>query len=289
MGQATHPMKSNLKIPVHLKQFLVKQDYSLYTAIDQAAWRYIMRVSEAFFKDHAHPIYVDGLKRAGISTEKIPRISEMDEKLKKFGWRAVSVTGFIPPEIFMEMLSLQILPIACDMRNLGHIEYTPAPDIVHEAAGHAPILADPSYSSFLKRFGEIARRVIFAKEDTEVYEAVRELSEIKEDPGATEEDITDAQKKLDSAYAKVSYVSEARALTRLGWWTTEYGLFKKDDKFLIYGAGLLSSAGESYNCLSEKVKKIPLDIRCTEMDYDITKPQLQLFYTDDFSWWSRKS
>jgi len=44
----------------------------------------------------------------------------------------------------------------------------------------------------------------------------------------------------------------------------------------------LSSAGESYNCLSNKVRKIPLDIHCTEMDYDITRPQLQLYYTDDF-------
>ena len=28
------------------------------------------------------------------------------------------------------------------MRQINHIAYTPTPDIVHEAAGHAPILHD---------------------------------------------------------------------------------------------------------------------------------------------------
>jgi phenylalanine-4-hydroxylase len=29
---------------------------------------------------------------------------------------------------------------ASDIRQLEHIEYTPAPDIIHEGAGHAPLL-----------------------------------------------------------------------------------------------------------------------------------------------------
>ena len=269
-------------VPSYLRPFLAEQDYAAYTAMDHAAWRYIMRVSKSFFVDHAHPMYLKGLAETGITIDRIPSIKEMDDKLRRFGWRAVSITGFIPPEAFLEMLSLQLLPIACDMRKLEHIEYTPAPDIVHEAAGHAPIIADEAYASYLRKFGEIARRVIFAKEDNEVYQAVLKLSEIKEDPHSKKADIESAQAELDEAYKKVTYVSEAQQLTRLGWWTTEYGLFKKGDRFLMYGAGLLSSVGESYNCLSDKVKRIPLTLECIEQDYDITKPQPQLFYTDDF-------
>ena len=269
-------------IPHHLRRFIAEQEYEQYTSIDHASWRYIMRISYDFFAQYAHGKYIDGLKETGITIDRIPRMDEMDAKLKRFGWRVAVITGFIPPAAFLEMLSLRILPIACDMRKLENIDYTPAPDIVHEAAGHAPIIADPAYSSYLRKFGEIARYVIFAKEDFDVYEAVLNLSEIKEDPSSTEADIDRAQKALDEAAAKVTYVSEAQQLTRLGWWTTEYGLFKKGDRFLIYGAGLLSSVGESYNCLSDKVPKIPLTIDCIEVDYDITKPQPQLFYTDDF-------
>ena len=271
-----------IEIPFHLKQYIAKQDYSLYTPIDHASWRYIMRVSKEFFKEHAHPKYLDGLNETGVTVERIPRISEMDQKLQKFGWRAVIVTGFIPPEPFLEMLANRILPIAADMRKLENIDYTPSPDIVHEAAGHAPILSDPDYSSYLKKFGEISRKVIFAKEDNDLYEAILDLSETKENPQATETDINRAQNKLDQAIANVGYVSEAQQVTRLGWWSTEYGLFQQEGKFLIYGAGLLSSIGESYNCLSNKVKKIPLTIECIETSYDITKPQPQLFVTDNF-------
>ncbi|MEY4617067.1 MAG: hypothetical protein RJB66_2027 [Pseudomonadota bacterium] len=271
-----------IELPAYLKQYIAEQDYSLYTPIDHASWRYIMRVSKKFFGEHAHPKYIEGLKETGVTTDRIPLISEMDDKLKKFGWRAVIITGFIPPEPFLEMLAHRILPIAADMRKIENIDYTPAPDIVHEAAGHAPILADPDYSAYLKKFGEIARRVIFAKEDNELYEAVLNLSETKENPSATKADIEKAQLQLEEAVKNVGYVSEAQQVTRLGWWSTEYGLYKKEGKYLIYGAGLLSSVGESFNCLSDKVKKVPLTVDCIETTYDITKPQPQLFVTDDF-------
>jgi phenylalanine-4-hydroxylase len=48
------------------------------------------------------------------------------------------VDGFIPPNAFMEFQAYNVLVIASDIRQLEHIEYTPAPDIIHEGAGHAP-------------------------------------------------------------------------------------------------------------------------------------------------------
>lgn len=276
-------MKDVIKsIPKHLKNYVVEQEYDQYTAVDHACWRYIMKLSKNYFKDNAHEKYLDGLEETGITTERIPKISEMDIKLQKFGWRAVPITGFIPPAIFSEMLALNIMPMACDMRKIENIEYTPAPDIVHEAAGHAPIVADESYASFLRKLGQIARRVIFAKEDCDVYEAILDLSELKEDPSATEDQISESQHRLEKAYSTVNYVSEATEFARIGWWTIEYGLIRRDDKFLIYGAGLLSSVGESYNCLSDEVKKVRFSLDCIKQDYDITKPQPQLFYADSF-------
>jgi phenylalanine-4-hydroxylase len=37
----------------------------------------------------------------------------------------------------MEFQAYNVLVIASDIRQLEHIEYTPAPDIIHEGAGHA--------------------------------------------------------------------------------------------------------------------------------------------------------
>ena len=90
------------------------------------------------------------------------------------------VRGFIPPNAFMEFQSLKILPIAADMRSHKNITYTPSPDIAHEAAGHAPIIANEDYSEYLINYGEIASKAIISSEDLEVYYAIRNLSDIKE-------------------------------------------------------------------------------------------------------------
>ncbi len=276
-------MYNSKQIPDHLRKYVVEQNYENYTSEDQAVWRYIMRRLADFLSHNAHPCYLEGLSKSGISTEFIPHIHEMDKKLNEFGWGALPVSGFIPPAAFMEFQSLGILPIACDMRTLDHLLYTPAPDIVHEAAGHAPILIDPAFARYLKRYGEVASQAILTKEDLDQYEAIRQLSDIKENPESTEQDIKKATQQLESANASISHVSEAALLGRMNWWTVEYGLIGDLDNPKIFGAGLLSSVGESSTCLQRKVDKIPLTIHCVDYTYDITEPQPQLFVAPDFS------
>ena len=275
------PAVANL--PKHLDQYLSKQVYENYTAREHASWRYIMRQNRAFFSQHAHEIYMKGLDATGIPLDRIPNIDEMDSALAAFGWGAVPVTGFIPPAAFLEFQALKVLPIAVDMRTLEHIAYTPAPDIVHEAAGHAPIVANPEYRDYLQQYARVAEKSIMSSEDVELYEAIRRLSDIKENPEATQQDIEDAQKFLDDSSARVSFVSEAAKVARMAWWTTEYGLIGDLKQQKIYGAGLLSSIGESQACLSDHVKKVPLTLECIEQSYDITEPQPQLFVTPSFA------
>ncbi|MGE8381708.1 MAG: aromatic amino acid hydroxylase, partial [Sphingobacterium sp.] len=76
--------------------------------------------------------------------------------------------------------------------------------------------------------------------------------------------------------------SEMALLSRLHWWTVEYGLIGSLDDPKIYGAGLLSSIGESASCMQKSVPKLPYDLNTVAYTYDITKPQPQLFVTPDF-------
>ena len=275
-------MNTIASLPDHLKQYVVEQNYEKYTPEDQAVWRYIMRQLKAFLSTHAHPLYSEGLQKTGITLDKIPVISEMNDMLKKFGWGAVPVSGFIPPAAFMEFQSLGVLPIASDMRSLDHILYTPAPDIVHEAAGHAPILIDPDYAAYLKQYAEVARHALITRQDLDQYEAIRVLSDIKENPSSTAAEIRQAEQKLDEVNAAIEHVSEAGWLSRMNWWTAEYGLIGNVDSPKIYGAGLLSSVGEAKTCLEKAVKKIPLSVDCIDTSYDITEKQPQLFVTPSF-------
>ncbi|MBY0314271.1 MAG: aromatic amino acid hydroxylase [Bdellovibrionales bacterium] len=267
-------------LPSHLRQYVVEQDYSRYTSMDQATWRFVLRQLKSYLSKAAHPCYVEGLEKTGISIEEIPHIDVMCEKLQQFGWMAVPVSGFIPPAAFMELQSLNILPIASDMRSMDHILYTPAPDIVHEAAGHAPILIDQQFANYLKEYASVAKKAILSREDLAQYEAIRDLSDIKESSSSTPEAIAQAEKNLVEVNNSISFVSEAALLGRMNWWTAEYGMVGPLDNPKIFGAGLLSSLGESR--ATPQVKKIPLTVDCIETSYDITEQQPQLFVTPDF-------
>ena len=276
-------INSQLEIPNHLKSYIVDQKYSTYTAIDHASWRFIMKISIDFFSKYAHSSYINGLDETGITKEKIPRISNINAKLNNVNWKAVPVRGFLPPTIFMQFQAHSILPIASDMRTLNHLTYTPAPDIVHEAAGHSPIIADKLYSKYLSNYGNAASKAIYSKYDHEVYMAIRDLSDIKEDPDSTLDEITRAEDKLKNSTKNTPFISEAAYLARLNWWTVEYGLVGEINDPKIFGAGLLSSVGESYNAIFGDVTKIPLSLDCINYSYDITEQQPQLFIARDFN------
>jgi len=281
------PIESNPlldRLPPHLKQFIKPQNYDAYTPIDQAVWRYVMRKNVASLSKVAHTSYLDGLKKTGISIDNIPSMYGMNRILKEIGWAAVAVDGFIPPNAFMEFQAYNILVIASDIRQLENIEYTPAPDIIHEAAGHAPIIANPDYAEYLRRFGKIGCKAISSKKDYDLYDAVRTLSILKESPDTDPKRIASAEKQVEDLQNLKENPSEMALIRNLHWWTVEYGLIGTVDDPKIYGAGLLSSIGESEWCMTDNVQKLPYAPNAAFQDFDITKPQPQLFVTPDFAY-----
>lgn len=277
----TNPLIENL--PPHLKQFIKPQNYEDYTPINQAVWRYVMRKNVDYLSKVAHNSYIDGLNKTGISIENIPSMYGMNRILKEIGWAAVAVDGFIPPNAFMEFQAYNVLVIASDIRQLENIEYTPAPDIIHEGAGHAPIIANPEYAEYLRRFGAIGCKAISSAHDYEIYEAIRELSILEEAEGTSEAELKRIRDKVENLQAKTTTPSEMTLIRNLHWWTVEYGLIGTVEDPKIYGAGLLSSIGESEWCMTNKVVKLPYSIEAAYQGFDITKPQPQLYVTPNFA------
>ena len=275
------------KLPQHLRQYIKPQNYEDYSPIDQAVWRYVMRKNLDYLSKVADASYVGGLKKTGISIDHIPNMYGMNRILQEIGWAAVAVDGFIPPAAFMEFQAYNVLVIASDIRQLENIEYTPAPDIIHEGAGHAPIIANPEYAEYLRRFGEIGCKAISSAKDFELYEAVRHLSIIKEAEGTSQEAIEKAEKQVEHLQQNMGAPSEMALIRNLHWWTVEYGLIGTVENPKIYGAGLLSSIGESTWCLTDQVEKIPYTIEAAHTSFDITKPQPQLFVTPNFAFLSQ--
>ncbi|MBE0663800.1 MAG: aromatic amino acid hydroxylase [Bacteroidales bacterium] len=270
------------KLPRHLMSLVIDQPYNDYTAQDHAIWRYVMHRNVKYLPQVAHGSYLDGLKKTGVSIEKIPHMYGMNRILKEIGWAAVAVDGFIPPSAFMEFQAYNVLVIAADMRPIDQIEYTPAPDIIHEAAGHAPIIANEEYAEYLRQFGWLGARAFSSAKDYELYEAIRYLSILKANPYTQPAEITAAEQNLAGLEASMGEPSEMALIRNLHWWTVEYGLIGDLNKPKIYGAGLLSSIGESFNCLKAHVKKLPYTIDAVNYSFDITNQQPHLFVTPDF-------
>jgi len=267
-------------LPAHLQPFVATQDYQLYTARDHAIWRFLIHQLAFSLKGEAHDTYFNGLAKTGIGFEQIPRIEDINQCLSLLGWRAVAVDGFLPPAVFMEFQAIKVLAIAVNIRSFEHMLYTPAPDIIHESAGHAPFLIDIDYAEFLQRFGELGMQAIANQHDVDHYEAVRELSIVKENPASSDAQIAKAEQAIDTLQSIKVEPSEANLLARLHWWTVEYGLVGEVDNYRIYGAGLLSSLSESQSCLNDElVAKRALTINSINSAYDITAQQPQLFVT----------
>jgi len=144
------------------------------------------------------------------------------------------------------------------------------------------VLFRSEYSNYLQRFGEVGAKAMSSKKDFELYEAIRHLSILKEVPDGDPKEIERATREVEERQRNLGKPSEMARLSRLHWWTVEYGLIGTVENHKIYGAGLLSSIGESVSCLEPKVKKISYSIDAADQAFDITTKQPQLFVCRDF-------
>lgn len=72
-------------------------------------------------------------------------------------------------------------------------------------------------------------------------------------------------------------------IARIYWYTVEFGLIVEDGKLKIYGAGILSSPGESQFSVSEKATHVPFEIQ-TILDTPYIKDKYQAQYFVIFSY-----
>ena len=72
-------------------------------------------------------------------------------------------------------------------------------------------------------------------------------------------------------------------LSRLYWYTVEFGLIRTPQGLKIYGAGILSSASEVRHAIEGDVERLPFDAaKVMRRPYEIDKLQNTYFVLDDF-------
>lgn len=84
----------------------------------------------------------------------------------------------------------------------------------------------------------------------------------------------------------MNYLDDSESIEMLGrmyWFTIEFGLIREDETLKIYGAGILSSHGETKFSLSNEPEHIEFDVATVlEQDYDNMKIQDKYFVIESF-------
>jgi monomeric phenylalanine-4-hydroxylase len=129
-----------------------------YTDEEQGIWRHVATRLEDLHQKYASPFYLKAKKDLGISTERIPQLSEMNRRLKELtGFRLAPIEGLVETRAFLSWLSYRVMLSTQYIRHHSRPDYTPEPDIVHESIGHIPMFTNQNFADYSQFVGHGAR------------------------------------------------------------------------------------------------------------------------------------
>ena len=129
-----------------------------YTDKEQGIWRFVAGQLEELHQQYASPFYLRAKKDLGFSNDRIPQLSEMNRRLKELtGFRLAPIEGLVETRGFLSWLSYRTMLSTQYIRHHSRPDYTPEPDIVHEAIGHIPMFTNPDFADFSQFIGHGAR------------------------------------------------------------------------------------------------------------------------------------
>ena len=129
-----------------------------YNDEEQNIWQQVASQLEVLHERHASPFYLQAKKDLGITTTRIPQLSEMNRRLKELtGFRLAPIEGLVETRGFLSWLSYRTMLSTQYIRHHSRPEYTPEPDIVHEAIGHIPMFTNPNFADYSQFIGHGAR------------------------------------------------------------------------------------------------------------------------------------
>ncbi|MCM2542617.1 phenylalanine 4-monooxygenase [Burkholderia glumae] len=227
------------------QDFTIDQPLERYTRVDHAVWSQLYARQTALLEGRAADAFVAGMKRLTLPADRVPSFEDVNRQLQPAtGWEIVAVPGLVPADVFFAHLASRRFPVTWWMRRPDQLDYLQEPDCFHDLFGHVPLLIDPVFADYMHAYGQAALAV-------------------SDDPLALS------------------------LLGRLYWYTVEFGLIRSRhdrDQLRIYGAGIVSSRGESvYSLESAAPNRIGFDLdRVMRTAYRIDTFQKTYFVIDNF-------
>jgi phenylalanine-4-hydroxylase len=128
-----------------------------YTEDETEVWRAVMDRLSNLHEIHAASAYLQGFRRLGMSASRPPVPGLLARRLKEqTGFGLVLTDGLLDARVFLTHLGERRQPCTVYLRHGSRPDYTPEPDLVHEAVGHAPMLTDPEAARLNEVIGHAA-------------------------------------------------------------------------------------------------------------------------------------
>jgi phenylalanine-4-hydroxylase len=241
----------------HDGRLFIHQPYELYSEDNHEAWRRLYARQEEYWRRYANAHFLRGIHSLCLDHQRVPRLEDVNQFLNPLtGFKAKAVSGYIPAFLFFDCLRNREFPTTITIRDAGHLDYLPEPDIFHDIAGHVPMHTDPAFADTLVRFGNCAHTAA--------------------------EIVADIQDEAEQVRRLASII---KAMARFFWFTIEFGLMRGADGLKVYGSGLLSSHGEIEHAIeAPAVQRYPIQLEWViNQSFEIDHYQPLLFIVDSFS------
>lgn len=253
---------------VDVQEYASEQIYEAITEEDHLAWACLNADQQSSKQDYACQEYLHGEELFEIGGNVIPDYFVLNARIyQQTGWQLVAVNEIIPAEVFFHCHSRKFFPVTTFMRPLG-TDYLEEPDIGHDIAGHVATFTIPQVAEVMNNHG-LANDLIHNEKDQ------------KRKKARSEEEVQQIE-------------SEAKELLlyagRLYWFTVEFGLVLQNEELKAFGAGILSSPGETkFSLDSPESNRVLIDprndrdlLRLATTDYLISEFQKTYFVMKDF-------
>ena len=253
---------------VELEQFANTQVYENITFEDHVSWACLVADQQTAKHEYACCEYLLGEELFEIGGNVIPDYYILNARIyQQTGWQLATVNEIIPAEIFFHCHSHKFFPVTTFMRPLG-TDYLEEPDIGHDIAGHVATFTIAQVAQVMNNHG-LANDMIHFEKELKLKEAT-----------------TDDERQQFHAEAKELLLYAGR----IYWFTVEFGLVLQQGDLKAFGAGILSSPGETkYSIDSREANRVLVDVandrdllRLATTDYLISEFQKTYFVLKDF-------
>ena len=252
-----------------LGEYANEQKYNGYTFEEHLSWACLVAQQQKTKHQFACKEYLEGEEIFEIGAGVIPDFYLLNTRIYQYTqWQLATVNMIIPAELFFTCHSKRFFPVTTFMRPLG-TDYLEEPDIGHDVAGHVATFTIAAVANVMKNHGE-TRNMIYAERDEKIAAA-----------GDDQEAIAKIKEDADDL---LMYAG------RIYWFTVEFGLVMQGDEVRDFGAGILSSPGETvYSIGSHESNRILIDpsddadlMRLANTDYLISEFQKTYFISKSF-------